>query len=201
MIKKLLCCTIATISLLSVSIVPSHATIIGGIQSTVCGSEDFEPLGIGETFAVPHQLEITLNSVHDITEDYIEDNDMEYYSDVIDKVVLINYSYTNLSKRGNKFLQLKPVFYNATCLSGDDTEYMPDQLFQYNIGESHKNDLPKFTRSDKYAYYNDTVDWSVAYVIYRKSNGQKHDTLNLNLSNIGEGCFNAIFSIPMSEIK
>lgn len=193
-IKKILCGVLTAFTLF----VPIEANAsVYNLNKDYLKSTYNKYLNVGDIYTKPHVLEMKINSVKDVTDEYRTAMYREDHG--IDKVVLIDYTFTSLRDYGTPiFVNPKPRFINRVANSTSQVgEYCPEQVFQRDIPE-----LPKFSTHPSLRY-GETGNWQVAYVIYLYEDGSKHDYLNLNFDNIG--VFGAdwdeiIWRIPMSEI-
>lgn len=191
-IKKIVCGLLTAFTLFIP--IEVHASAYG-LNSDYLKSTQNEYLNVGDTYTKPHVIEMKINSVKDVTDEYKTAMYREDYE--IDKVFLIDYTFTSLRDYGTPlFLYPMPRFVNRVANRTKELgEYCPTQVFQRDIPE-----LPKFSTHPSLRY-GETGNWQVAYALYLKEDGSKHDYLDLNFGNIGTDAYNIIWRIPVSEIS
>ncbi|MEO2601035.1 hypothetical protein [Clostridium butyricum] len=197
-------CSISAMSLILANIpIVSHAEyyIRPSMENINVGYKDSEEVftSIDKEYYKEDYMRFKINSIKDITNDY-ETGYIKYNN--IDKIVLIDYTYTNLQyKSMPMFIQPKIVFYNRVannismlCNTGD-LEYQPTQLFKRDCDY-----LENFSEHPALRV-GETGSWQVAYAIHNKLDGKPHDTIDINFDNFGNTFNKKIWSIPVSNLS
>lgn len=141
-------------------------------------------------------MRFKINEIRDITDEF-DLGYIKYYN--VDKIVLIDYTYTNLQYRScPMFIEPEIVFVNsATEYSDLNAESCPKRLMD---GEDYDY-LPDKFRNHPALRPNETGSWKVGYIIHNKLNGKPHETIDINFNNVGNGCWKTIWSIPVQELS
>lgn len=137
-------------------------------------------------------MKMKIDNIKDITSEF-EDRYIKYNN--IDKIIKIDYTYTNLQYKSPKlFVKPKIVFNNATVSYSNDSEYIPTELYNQDYDKLEKPQLHPWLRDGE------TGSWSVVYAIHNKLNGEKHNYININLENLQYDYDHIIWSIPIHDL-